>query len=190
MIEVDYKYARALIDIATEKEDIEDFQRQINDIRDIIKETPEFGTFLTSPNIDRDKKKRIISKIFSGAVEEDLLNFIFLLIDKDRQDRLNEIMELFIKLGDRERNIAKAHVYTLDRLEDESTELLQQRLSNVLGKNVVIENYVDNSILGGILVKVGDIMFDGSLRGKLEALRNRMENTSVKGIGVTGVDES
>ncbi|MDI6706405.1 MAG: F0F1 ATP synthase subunit delta [Bacillota bacterium] len=189
-MEVAYKYARALVRVASEKDKLETVEGQLKALKELMEEAPEFQSMLVSPTMDKEKKKEIIGKALAGKVEEELLSFISLLIDKDRQDGLAGIVSLAIELAGRERNIVKAYVYTVERLDRDEKALLAEKLSKVLDKEVVIENHIDKDLLGGAVVKAGDLLFDGSIRGKLEGLRDMMNSALQNGIGVTGGNES
>lgn len=190
MIEVAYKYARALVRTASDKDKLEAVEGQLKALKEIMEKAPEFQSMLASPTMDKDKKKEITGKVFADKGEEELLSFISLLIDKDRQDRLTDIVNLAIELAGRERNIIRAYVYTVEKLGGDEEALLAEKLSKVLNKKVVIENRIDRDLLGGAVVKVGDLLLDGSIKGKLDVLKDMMNSALQNGIGVIGANES
>lgn len=181
MNQLDYKYARGLLDVAKEAGKLEAFQEQLAFILDVLEQAPDMERFLESPKISPSYKKEFISSVFSRELDQEIMNFIFLLIDRNRQGRLKEIARVFIELGNRERNIVKAFAYTTEPLDQDEKELVKQNLSRMLNKTVLIENVIDRDILGGIKVMAGDRMLDGSLKNKLHHIRKLMEGAKLEG---------
>ncbi len=177
---VDLKYARALLEAAREKGKIEILQSQSGELLKLLEETEDLEVLLNSPQISTSRKKEFIQNLIGGELEGELLNFILLLIDRERQGRLQDILRLFIRLGDRERNIVKARVYTVELLEEKEKDMLRENLSRALNKTVIIENRIDRGILGGIKVKAGNVLLDGSLQGRLDELKQHMKKAKLQ----------
>lgn len=185
MTDVDYRYARALLIVAKDKDKIEVFQKNIKRLEKIFETNPQLTAAIKSPNVERGTKKRIVKRLFSKELDRDLLNFIMLVIDKGRQDRLGGITKVFNRLADRQRGILTAVVVTARELEQDQREELKTRLSQAYGVTVKLEERIDKNILGGIVVKFGDILLDGSLRQRLEAVKDTLYSAAQR----TGVME-
>lgn len=186
MTEVDYRYARALLIAAGDKNKLDIFRNQMSMLAESLKGTPELGAVLISPGITRQAKKRIVNRVFSEKLDRELLSFIMLVIDKKRENRLADISRAFIALAERERNIVRVLVVTAEALDGNEKKLLRDRLSQTFGVTAKLENRIDKSILGGIVIKLDDLLLDGSLRGRLEAVRDSIYNAAACRIGVKG----
>lgn len=134
-----------------------------------------WGVF-NNPAISTAKKKELIKRTFEGKINAKLLNFLFLLIDKKRFNLLSEIQNQFIVIVNKLKNIVVAEVSSAVELDTESIQKLKQRLENILTKNekVTIETKLEPALIGGLIVRINDLIYDGSIKGKLEALKGRL----------------
>ncbi len=129
-----------------------------------------------NPAISTDEKKKLIKRIFEGKMNAKLLNFLFLLVDKKRFNLLPEIQNQFVVIVNKLKNIVLAEVSSAVELDTESIQKLKQRLENILTKNgkVTIETKLEPALIGGLVVKINDLIYDGSIKGKLEGLKRRL----------------
>jgi F-type H+-transporting ATPase subunit delta len=112
-------------------------------------------------------------------------NFLLLLVDKRREAALPAIIAEYRNLANEARNIAEAEVITAMPLTDAEHKALAVKLSAVTGKNMVLKTQLDTSILGGVIVKIGDKLIDGSVARQLRMLKATLLTTEVTKIGVT-----
>ncbi len=179
-------YARALLAVARNKNKLDVFQSQMSMLAEVLEGTSQLWAVLVSPGITRKAKKRIVNRVFTGKLDRELLSFIMLVIDKKRENRLADISRAFIALAERERNIVRVIAVTAEALDGDEKKLLRDRLSQTFGVTAKLENRIDKSILGGIVIKLDDLLLDGSLRGRLEAVRDSIYNAAACRIGVKG----
>lgn len=178
-------YAKSLLELAADINVQESFLGQITAFTDAVKSVKNADLIFESPAISNLEKKEIIKKIFSephgNSQDHTLMNFLFLLIDKQRISLLPEIQEKLSKLIDENKGVVEAEVFSSMDLDSNTIEQLKKTLEKTLAwdkqavKKVKIEHKVDPSLLGGIKVKVNDLVYDGSIKGRLENLKRRLK---------------
>ncbi len=168
------KYAEALFDLAERHEGLAVFQQGIDTIAELVDSDPKLRLFLETPRIDADDKKKVLRKALAGRVPPMLLNFLLITIDKRRQRLLGSISDEFGALIDEHENRVHVEVTIAKELDADTTSTLGSQLSTMLGKTAVPRYRVDPSILGGVVVKAGDTIYDGSLRRRMETMRRQL----------------
>lgn len=182
-------YAAVLFDLAERHEGLEAFTGGVDTVVDLLDQNPAFRTFLETPRIaDRDKKA-LLEKVFGGALPRSLLNFLLVTVDKRRQRLLGLIGQEFHALLDE--HLGRAHVtVTLAKtLDAEAMEGLARRLSVLLGKEAIPHVRVKPAILGGVHLKTGDTVYDGTLRRRIKQLRQQLVSAELPE-GVFGARDS
>lgn len=106
-----------------------------------------------------------------------MVNFMSLLIDNNREEHIEDILDSFVRFANKERGLEDAYVTSIQPLTDAEKEEIASRFSQIINKKIRIHNVVDPAILGGIIVKIGDRLFDGSVVGKLNRFKRRVETT-------------
>jgi len=167
-------YATALFELGERTGDHEAFTRAFASVNALIESDPRIRTFLRSPQIEVAEKKRVLAEAFGERLPHLFLNFLMVVLDKRRQRMLRSISGEYDRLLDE--HLGRVNVaVTLARDPDAAalTEITA-RLTALLQKSVIAHVRVDPEILGGIIVRYGDNVMDGSLRRKLLHLRGRM----------------
>jgi F-type H+-transporting ATPase subunit delta len=146
---------------------------------DVVLGEPVVRAFLESPKIGNGIKKQVLRAALGERVHELFLNFVLLTVDKRRQRLLGMIATEFRKLGDEAAGRLHVQVTLARTPTPEMVEDIRKRLSEIFNNIVIPHVTVDEKILGGIVVKQGDQIIDGSLRRRLMALRRRLTTTHV-----------
>ena len=167
-------YAEALFEVAQRHEGLEVYGTGIATVSALLDENPSFRLFLETPRVDASAKKAVVRKAFGGQLPPNLVNFLLVTIDKRRQRLLREISREYAALVDEHLNRAHVEVTVARTLDDESMDRVAKRLTGLLGKTVIPHQRVKPEILGGIVVRAGDTIFDGSLRRRLGRMRRRL----------------
>lgn len=168
------RYAQALFQIAKEQKLIDQMENELRVIKGVFENNQELSAVLKSPKLSKEKKKEILTKAF-GAVNVYVLNTLMLLSDRHREDYIPDVAQQFLYLVDEEKGIAEADVYTVRPLtESESAALSSSYSAKVGKKSLRINNIVDSNLLGGIKIRIGNRILDGSLRGKLARLEREL----------------
>jgi F-type H+-transporting ATPase subunit delta len=167
------RYARALADVVTERKLTADSViAGLDSITDVFKGSAELRTLFENPAVPPDQKLRLIDALSSRlSVPREVRNFLAVLIDKRRIGLLPEISQQFkVEINER-LGFADAEVISARELGSDERTQIERQLSNVTGKKVRARYSKDATLLGGVLVKVGSTVYDGSVRGQLERMR-------------------
>jgi F-type H+-transporting ATPase subunit delta len=143
-------------------------------IGEVFQQDPQFEAFLSSGAIGRDRKARAIQAIFEDRVSEVIYNFLMVLNQHGRLDLLRPILAALRNLLDQRSGRLRVHVRTAVPLPDDQRDRLYQELRQTFKREPVLEATVDPDLLGGMVVRVGDWLYDASVRTQIENLRNHL----------------
>lgn len=167
------RYAEALMTTAEELRILKHVSDDFTVIRRIIKESHEFQLFLKSPIVKKEKKQQVFEATFGKTIQPLTLKFLSLLAEKGREDILLNIIEAFFRLQDETLGIVNVHVKAAAELSAQQIAQLEQRFEAYAKKKVRIDVSFDSKLIGGFIARIGDTMFDGSVKRQLELLRKR-----------------
>jgi F-type H+-transporting ATPase subunit delta len=169
------RYSQAVFNIALQAKELNRWQSDLRKIASLVKDDALFA-LLQDVGIDFDNKARVLSERL-GDTNPQALKLVSLLMNKGKLDMIGDIADEYQRLLDNYRGIEGAEVAevtTAFLLDDEDRLRLAQRLTTIVGKPVVLKPKVDSSLIGGIIIRIGDKLIDGSIRSKLEALKNEL----------------
>ncbi len=172
-------YSQALFQIGLEQDSLESFLSELKIITKTCTDYPEFYDILRSPKVRTDEKKKVVDEVFSAHQSQEMTNFIKIILDKRRIRELMAIAREFENLIDHHKGIVKAIAYTTKPLDNEEIERLQKKISEMSGKQIELINKIDENLIGGVLIKLGDRVIDGTLKGKLDKLQNSLKEIIV-----------
>ncbi|WP_421382066.1 F0F1 ATP synthase subunit delta [Bacillus salacetis] len=173
-IAVAKRYAIALFEIAKEHNQLESIEVELRVVRTVFEENKELGVLLETPRITTEKKKEILKEAFSSASPY-VMNTLMLLVDRHRANQVTALIDAFIELANDERGVAEAKVYSVRPLDEAEKAALSASFAKKVGKSSLrIENITDTNLLGGLKLRIGNRIFDGSLKGKLERLEREL----------------
>jgi F-type H+-transporting ATPase subunit delta len=170
-------YAEALLTLARKSGDVEEWGALIDAISVGMREDHTLKTFLESPKLAASQKIEILEKALGGGVPPLFLRFLETVIGKRRQMLIPEIASEYRRLIDESENLVHANVTVAREPSEPEQDALARQLTRLLGKKVVPHISLNPAILGGVIVKVGDTVMDGSVRRRLAVLRQRMLDT-------------
>jgi F-type H+-transporting ATPase subunit delta len=168
------RYASALFAAASRAGPVDQVESDLGLVNYAIEQSPDLWEALVSPIIPPPKKREILADIFEGKVSEITLSYLGLCVDKRREEVIRETEAEFVTLANEARGIILAEATSATELSDDQEARLISKLSETTGKRVELSRKVDPSLIGGLLVRMGDTVIDGSIRGQLEALRERL----------------
>jgi F-type H+-transporting ATPase subunit delta len=169
------RYARALLGVAEQRGEIDRVEADLQGLGEAWHASADLRTLMAHPSVPADRKRAALAAVLAGRVSDVTLRFFDLLLSKKRLGLVRDIAEEYGAAADEARGIAKAHVTTYMALGDRHREKLVERLQAFTSRaKIVLEEEVDPTILGGIIVRIGDQVLDGSVRGKLRGLRERL----------------
>jgi F-type H+-transporting ATPase subunit delta len=163
------RYAQALFELGREKGLLEEFLEGLRVVSHTL-QTPALSQALENPKIPLAAKREMVHR-FLPSLNSHLLNFVDLLISKGRVPLVGQICQNYERLLHVHQGIEVATVTTAVVLDEEQRARLLEKLSEMTGKQIILETKVDPNILGGLVVKIGDRVIDGSTTSKLKALK-------------------
>lgn len=167
---VSKRYALALFEAGKELGKIDAFKDELTLLKNVFHSEDRLLDILGHPRINKTEKKELIDKIWGDKVSQEIMNFLYILIDKRRESNILDIEEEYEELYNKEKNIVKVVAKTAIPMEDKAKEKLKDVLGEKLGKTIELSNIIDESIMGGVLLKIEDKLIDGSLKGQLDAI--------------------
>lgn len=171
---LDRRYALALYEVAEEKGKVQEYLNDLREICDLIDNNKNFYEVVKHPQISTKQKKKTFINIFKGNIDEELLSFLLILIEKDRilflREKLNEMEKIDLERKNTYRGIVK----TTEPLSEEQYNNLITKLEKKYNKKIILQQVIDSSILGGIYVRVNNEVMDGTVKLRLEELKKLM----------------
>jgi F-type H+-transporting ATPase subunit delta len=171
---VSRNYAETLLELARRAEDLPGWGKLIQDVANAMEDDATLRLFLESPKVSEAQKSAVITEALSDRVPRHFLRFLLAMIRKRRQMLIPEIATEYFNLVDQSEGRIHANVTVSRESTESERNAIAEQLSKVLGKQAVLHVNVNPAILGGVIVKVGDTVMDGSVRRKLATLRGRI----------------
>jgi F-type H+-transporting ATPase subunit delta len=169
------QYANALADIVLEQGAGEPARKQLEDFAAAYAESAELRNFLASPAIGRPEKHGVIEKLVARLGASRIIrNFLFVVVDNQRAHLLPEIVDTFEHVLQQRQGVAEAEVVSAVELNSKQKSTLQQTLERLTGKKVQAKYTLEPGLLGGAVVRIGDTIYDGSVKNRLDLLRARL----------------
>ncbi len=169
------QYANALADIALEQGAAEPVLKQLSEFGAAFAESAELRTFLATPGVTREAKHGVIEKLVARmGASKVIRNFLFVMIDNQRTSLLPDILTAFQEAIRRRQGVAEAEVSSATNLNEAQKAQLLQTLERLTGKKIQAKYALEPELLGGAVVRIGDTIYDGSLRSRLNEMRARL----------------
>jgi F-type H+-transporting ATPase subunit delta len=173
------RYARALFEVASEKNVIDATEKELLGVVKVIDDNEGLRKLLSHPKISAEEKKQLLETLFAREISANTGNFLNIVIERGREGQLKEIVDNFIEMANDVRGIADATVVTAKALTDEEVKQLADGFGRQLNKKLRVKTEVDPALIGGIVVRIGDRLYDGSIRGKLSRFSQQIKQAQV-----------
>lgn len=173
------RYANALYEEAQASGGLEEVDEDVLMLRESLETNDELARFFESPVIPQEKKDSIIQTLLGDRVDDLLVRFLRLLVRKDRETMTEAVLDAYQSLRDEQRGIVDAHVTVARPLSDADRTAVADTLEAQTGKTVRLHVKEDPDLIGGLIIRIGDRVFDGSVRNKLSNLRDRLRDSSL-----------
>jgi F-type H+-transporting ATPase subunit delta len=164
------RYAAALLKVTDAEGSTEEAEQSLLALKEAYLAQKDFRGLLAQPRIPRSVKKGILRRIFEGKAKPSFIDFLELLIDKNRQDLLPDIADTFDALSDASRGVVRIQVRSWRPLTDAQRAGLQTKLQRIAERKVILEEKVDPATKGGVLCYAGDRVIDGSVAYRLKSI--------------------
>lgn len=174
-ITIPRKYAKALFELAREKSKVEEYMQDLEAFESFLAGSEDLQRIVHAPLHSKEKMKQVISTVadFLG-LDYIIRNFLLLLVNKARLRYIFDIIKIYKEFVDEEKGIARACVTAAFELSEGEIRRIKEALQKFSGKKVIIDANVDENILGGITIQMGDIILDGSLKTQLARMKKSM----------------
>jgi F-type H+-transporting ATPase subunit delta len=167
-------YAEALVEVAEKQGEVARYGQLLDLVAGVVAVEPRVRHVLESPRVPKAAKKQILERALKGVAPTALVRFLGAVVQRGRQGLLADISEAYQELVDKHLGRVHAGVATAHPVDDVLAKAIASRLTAAVGKDVVPHFRTDPALIGGVVVRVGDRVFDGSIRRKLRVLRHRM----------------
>lgn len=166
------RYAKGLFLVGKELNKVKEFGEELNRLKDLLLSMPDVLSALQNPIYPPDLKMEILNEVLKYLkVDPEIERFLRLLVENRRIQFIKEIVELYQELLDEELGIARGEVITAYPLSSEEVKELEEALSEYLKKKVILQPKVETEIIGGVVIKIGDLIWDGSIKNQLEKVK-------------------
>ena len=182
MAVIDLRYARALDQVVVEQNlPRADVKAQLNDLLATFAESPALREVMDDPSVPQEQKLRLLDAIASRAgTSRTVRNFVALVIQHLRLHELGQMVEGYLQRADADGSVTEAEVTSARPLDEAGRRTLEESIAKLTGGSAVRASYrEDPALLGGAVIRVGSTVYDGSVRGQLEQMRQRMVAATV-----------
>jgi F-type H+-transporting ATPase subunit delta len=169
---VSKRYAKALFSLGQEDGNFEKYGQELSDFETFFKDNMDFRQVIVNPVFALEDRRKVLQAVsdkgnFSGVVK----NFLNLLLDKNRVGAIEAITAYYARLTDEVSGIARAEIVTARPLKEEALGRIEKSLEELTSKKIKPEVREDKGLIGGVVVKIGDLVLDGSVKAQLEGLK-------------------
>ncbi|WP_188456668.1 F0F1 ATP synthase subunit delta [Virgibacillus oceani] len=170
------RYAEALFQLGNEKATLETIVEELRVVKEVFQSNQKLYTFLEHPRVNNEKKKQFLQEVFQG-LSTDVINTLKLLVERHRADSIPSIIDHLSQMVNDAKGTAEALVYSVRELSDAEKAELESTFAKRFNKTALkLENVVDPSIIGGVKIRMGNTIYDGSISGKLKRIERNIVN--------------
>lgn len=173
-------YGEALFELAVEEGKEDAYLEEILGVKKAIEENPDFTKLMNHPKILKEEKLSVLENVFKGRISDELLGFLHLIVSKDRYAEIDSILDFFIDEVKVLKGIGVATVTTAFDLSDKQKNDVEKKLIETTSfKQMEITYDVDQDLIGGMVIRIGDRVVDSSVQSKLNKLQRELLNTQL-----------
>jgi len=173
------RYAKALFELASASGNVAQVESQLKLIVDAVQQNEVVEKFLSLPGIDSVAKVQLLKDSFGSEVSELVYQTLQLMVERGRQQGIPNLYEAYVKIAGEALGQAHAVVYAAQELSSEELASVASQFGQVTGKKIIAQQIVNPALLGGVQVRIGDRLYDGSLSGKLERLQKTLNSKAL-----------
>jgi F-type H+-transporting ATPase subunit delta len=173
------RYAEALYQIATRENIVDAVEAELKEIDAIIQGNPDLKKIIYHPQITAENKKDLFKELLEGKISQVTMDFLKLLVERQREQVFGDIVNYYVTMANKARNISEVKISSAVDLSQEEKQQLSELLSKLTGGKKTEPIYTtDPAIIGGVVVRIGDRVIDGSIRTRLATLREHLRQIS------------
>lgn len=172
-------YARALLEMVDEQLSgaIDEIAAELQQLLDLTQSEPELVQLISTRTMSASDRAGVITRVFKGRITDLVYHFLLTVNEKNRLDQLQGIIRAFVAMAQDRKGMIEADAYVATMLNDEGVQRISSGVGNVIGKQVLLRQHVDPALIGGLKLRIGDRLIDGSVATQLKIMRQRMINT-------------
>ena len=171
---VERVYAEAIFQMAQESGRLAETVEELEQLEELLAAEPGAIRLFASKVLSTEERAGSLERVFKGKVSDLLYRFLSVVNQKDRMGDLPGILRAFSALYDEREGVVEVDAYLAQRMDDAEAAGIAERIGQVLGRKVVLHQYVDPSLVGGLKLRIGDEVIDGSVTAQLRILREKM----------------
>ena len=173
-------YGDALFAVALEENRMDEFFEAVQVVVDVLRTNDEFGKLMNHPKIIKEDKVKVVEEAFGDKIPKEIVGIMTLLVTKGRAEEMLSVFDYFVDLVKEEKRIGKAYVTTAVALDNEQKAEVEQKLLDTTKYETFEMNYsVDASLIGGMVIRIGDRVVDSSVKTKLQDLTRKLRNVQI-----------
>ena len=164
-----------MFELAVEEEKVDVFMEEITEIRKVLAQNTDFAKFMNHPKILKEEKLEVLENVFKGRIADELTGFLTLIVTKDRYHEIDAILDYFLTEIKSYKGIGIAYVTTASALSGPQQKEVEQKLLETTSYQRMEMHYaVDESLIGGMIIRIGDRVVDSSIKTKLNELTKQL----------------
>lgn len=168
-------YGEALFELAVEENKVDVFEQEISAILDILNQNPDFVQLLNHPKIAKEEKLQVVENVFGGKVEKEIMGFLNIIVTKERNKELIPILVYFLNEVKAMKGVGVCYVTTPMELKDAQKEAIVKKLLETTSfKQMEMHYGIDEKLIGGMVIRIGDRVVDSSIQTKLSNLEAQL----------------
>jgi len=170
------RYALALVQLAAEADLVDSFRQELGDIDALFSANPQLPAVFADPAVSHEQKKNIMGELVASCACSELVgNFLLLLVDKNRVAFLGQIAQTYETLADEHSGILRPNITTAFGLDDAQLASIRETLEKKSAKKIIPRVTVDSSLLGGVVIQIGDTVYDSSVKTQLSRIQDQLQ---------------
>ena len=167
-------YARSVLELATAQNQAREIGQELEELAQIFDSDESLKVFVSNPAISETDRANLLEKALSGRVAPLVMNFLLVANRKGRLGILDQIVQAYSDLLEQQMGIIEVDAFVAQKLSQEQFDLVRQKVGEALKREVVLHQYVDESIIGGLLLRIEDRLLDASVKAQLNAIRRQL----------------
>ena len=175
-----FTYAQSILDLANEQQQAEPIGQELASLKQILDENPSIREVFTSPAIGADEREQLLERVFRNNLAPLLFNTLGVLNAHNRLGLISQIAQAYDELLDKQLGKVEVDLTVAQRLDADQLERARQQVSQALGRDAIVHQYVDENIIGGMIIRVGDKLIDASVRYQLASMRKQLLESAPK----------
>lgn len=174
------QFARAMFELSLEEGEREAVREELHLIEDVLKQNPEYGTLLDTPAITREEKLSLVENAFASLSSMSVKNLIKMLTERRECHLLPSIVRAFDAIYDEALGILRVEAITAQAMSEQQKNALTEKLAKKTHKTIVLTNTVNPEVLGGVLLRYGEVQLDGTLKSRLDTLAESIASVIIE----------